>query len=207
MALGAVALGTALGLSIGRRALGVSRVVAAVIAVLAVALQLVPEAVGEVGWGALAVTALGLGLPVLVGLGAHRVFRAGGAEHLPLELAYGGLLLHQLGDGLALGALGSPVHDHGHEVSLLAIGLHAVALSAVFVLAFRDARGRAHALLRAVGMSAVLAVGALVAGLVPGALLAMAHPWVAALTAGLLLHVALHPFLHLLGIQPAHAPQ
>lgn len=197
VALGSVAVGTALGLGLGRRALGAARTVAAVVAVLAVVFQLAPEAVTEVGWLALVVLAGGFILPMVAELLGHQALRGTDAgPRLALELAYGGLLVHQLGDGLALGALGSGVHDHGHEVSVVALGIHAVAMSAVFVLAFRDALGARAALLRGLGMALALTVGALAVSVVPAGILIPAHPWVAAATAGLLLHVALHPLVH-----------
>lgn len=206
VALGSVAVGTALGLGLGRRALGVARGIAAVVAVLAVALQLAPEAVTEVGWLALAVLAGGFVLPLLVELIGQRAMRGSEAgPRLALELAYVGLLVHQLGDGLALGALGSGVHDHGHEVSVVALGVHAIAMSAVFVLAFRDALGARAALIRGLGMAGALSLGAAAVSVLPAGILIPAHPWVAAATAGLLLHVALHPLVHRL-THRAHAP-
>lgn len=186
--------------------MGAARILAAVIALGAVVLQLVPDAVSEVGWWALIAVGLGLLVPLTVEwVGRQAVDGRDHDGRAALELAYVGLLVHQFGDGLALGALGSGVHDHGHEVSLVALGLHAVALSSVFVLAFRQALGLRHALARAAGMALALASGAALAGVVPGSWLHVAHPWVAAATAGLLLHVAMHPLLHHLGRRQATA--
>ncbi|MFK7931168.1 MAG: hypothetical protein AB8H79_23495 [Myxococcota bacterium] len=197
VAVAAVGLGTAIGLVLGQRAMGVARMSAAVVALAAVCFQLLPDAVSEVGWWALGATAIAIAIPVIMELAGQQVVaRQEARGHSSLEFAYVGLLVHQLGDGLALGALGSGAHDHGHEVSIVALAIHAVALSAVFVLAFRQARGVQAAVLRAAGMAATLVGGALLVGVVPATWLAVAHPWVAAATGGLLLHVALHPLVH-----------
>jgi hypothetical protein len=198
VALGAVALGTAIGLGLGARALSAARVLAALVAVAAVGLQLAPEAIAEVGLWALAALAGGLAVPLMIEWAGQRLLASVelGAS-LALELAYAGLLLHQIGDGVALGTLASGHVDHGHAVSILALGGHAIAMSAVFVLAFRDARGRVNAALRGLGMALAIGGGALGVGLLPAELVVSAHPWVAAVTSGLLLHVALHPVVHL----------
>lgn len=200
--------GTGIGLVLGERTLGVARIVAAVVALGAVALQLVPDAVSEVGWWALLAVVAGLAVPMVVELAGRRLATVqDGAGNASLELAYLGLLAHQFGDGVALGALGSDAHDHGHEVSMVALAVHAVALSAVFVLAFRHAKGRRSAAIRGGGMAFILATGAVLAGVLPAAWLVWVHPWVAAVTAGVLLHVALHPFTHRLHSRAAPVAQ
>ena len=191
-------VGTAVGLGLGARALSAARVLGALVALAAVGLQLAPEAVAEVGLWALAALAGAFVVPLVIEWVGQRVLASGNmGGDWALELAYVGLLAHQFGDGVALGALGGGHAEHGHGVSLLALGVHAIAMSAVFVLAFRDARGTLHALLRGVGMAAAICAGALGVGLVPTALVEASHPWVAAVTAGLLLHVAVHPLVHL----------
>lgn len=198
VAVGAVGVGTAVGLGLGARALSAARVLGALVALAAVGLQLAPEAVAEAGLWALAVVAAAFLVPLGVEWIGQRVLASPTvASGAGLELAYVGLLAHQFGDGVAMGSLGGGHLGHGHGVSLLALGVHAVAMSAVFVLAFRDARGTMHGLLRGVGMAVAIGAGALGVGLVPAGIVVAAHPWVAAATAGLLLHVALHPVVNL----------
>lgn len=197
----AVLLGAALGLSVGERALGPARLVAVLASLIAVFAQLIPEAVHDLGWWAL----IGVAVAAAVPLAADLLGRSARAS-FSLEIAYGGMLVHQLADGVALGSLAAVDHDHGHEVSFLAIAAHTVALAALFVLLYRERQGRLHALLRGAGMALALIVGALVVSGLPSAWVELAHPWVVAVAAGVLLHVALHPLVGLVG-HKARSPE
>jgi hypothetical protein len=78
----------------------------AVIAVAgSVALHLLPETISAAGWWVLAACALGFVAPPLIGRAV--AVAAAGARHrrLAIELGYAGVLLHQVGDGLGLGAM------------------------------------------------------------------------------------------------------
>ena len=192
LSLASVALGIAVGLGVGVRALRPASLLAAVAALLAVVFQLIPEALHELGWIALAVVALAFVVPLVVELGARRLR---GQGRFGLEIAFVGLLIHQIADGVALGSLGLVDHDHSHDVSYVAIAAHTVALVALFVLLFRQRSGRWHALWRGLGMALALVVGAAGVGLLPHATLELVHPWIVAIAAGVLLHVVAHPLL------------
>jgi len=146
----------------------------------------------ELGWGALLVVLGAAAVPLIADIAGRR---RGGAG---LEIAYAGILVHQLADGVALGSLATVDHDHGHEVSYLAIAAHTVALAALFVLLFRERAGRVAAFARGLGMAGALLVGATIVFFLPITWVELAHPWVVAIAGGVLLHVALHPLLALL---------
>jgi hypothetical protein len=193
VAVGAVVAGALLGGLAGVRHVLLASWASAIIALGAVVLGLLPEAIAEVGWAALAVAALAAALPWVAEVIGRRAQPPG---QLGLELAYAALLVHQLGDGVAIGALGSDHVGHHHEGSLLALGLHSAALAAVFVLLWRTRSGLRAAVLRAAGMAVAVVVGAVIVPVLPSAWVVVAHPWVAAGAGGLLLHVAVHPLLH-----------
>ncbi|TVQ92162.1 MAG: hypothetical protein EA397_07320 [Deltaproteobacteria bacterium] len=201
LSLVSVALGIAVGLGVGVRAVRPASLLAALAALLAVFVQLIPEAMHELGWIAIGVVALAFVLPLVVELGARRLQ---GQGRFGLEIAFAGLLVHQFADGLALGSLGLVDHDHSHDLSFVAIAAHTVALVALFVLIYRQRSGRWHALWRGVGMAIALVVGAAGVGLLPHAILGLVHPWIVALAAGVLLHVVVHPFVERWLHGPAH---
>ncbi|MBU6284019.1 hypothetical protein KGQ64_17380, partial [bacterium] len=83
-------------------------------AALVVFAHLLPEAVAEVGFPALVVFGASLALPALLERLAHARHGHGhlhgehADDHAPgLEIGYLGLLLHNFGDGLGIGALPS----------------------------------------------------------------------------------------------------
>jgi hypothetical protein len=192
----AVALGFCLGLAphAGRRALGPLRTLALTAVVAVVALHLLPEALVELKAVGLGVFALGLAAPRwFAALGAHRNedWHAGNAG---LELGFWGLVIHHLGDGLALGAYVrlEPDRGHRHLDVLLALVLHTVPLVAVVAAGYARTRGPRAALLRSSQLAAASVVGVLLAGSVPAALVAQAQAWIAAGVSGLLLHGLTH---------------
>lgn len=198
----AVGLGLGLGLGVGARAVGPARAVAAVAAIAAIVLQLLPEALHDLGWVALVAFAVAASLPLALELGGRRFTSPTKTPWLSFEVAYAALVVHQLADGVAIGSLASVHHDHGHHVSYVAIAVHTVALVALFVLLARGRFGRVSGLLRGVGLAVALVVGAAAVGLLPVTWIQLAHPWVIAAAGGALLHVALHPLVELLRPRP-----
>ncbi|MGF1466661.1 MAG: hypothetical protein ACFCGT_11045 [Sandaracinaceae bacterium] len=196
----ALALGTALGLSRTAWALGAVRTFAVVSALAVVLSQLLPDALAAVGPAALLALGLGMALPAVL----ERLAASGeGPRTVGLEISYGGLLIHRLGDGLGLGAYANGAHvGHDHHDVFVALAAHTVPVTALVVLAFSRARGLRAGLLRALGLGAATFLGVGVAYLVPVPAFSAAEPWVAAAVAGLLLHVVLHD-LHDEGREPA----
>lgn len=222
VAIGAVALGLGVGLfpMARRRALGPLRTLALAAVIGVAVFHLLPEALATLGvWGAL-VFALGLALPRWAS--RLRDVHAHGAEpsshaadaHTPaqtdapasrhvhasarrlgLELGFWGLLVHHVGDGLALGVYSRLDHAgeaHGHLDVLLALVLHTVPLVAVVSAGYARISGTRHAISRSAGLALASVVGIVAAGLVPHELVELVQAWIAAAVAGLLLHSMSH---------------
>jgi hypothetical protein len=191
----AVALGAGFGLASGnrRRSIGVLRWVALVFAFAVVFGHLLPEAVHGIGfWLASAIFVAALAMPFLL----ERVFRGGpaGAHALGLELGFWGLIVHHLGDGLALGSV-ARVDEHlggSHLDVLLALVAHTVPLVAVVAAAYAPSHGRAGTALRCAGFAVASAVGIFAASGVDAETIEAFHTWISAAVSGLLLHVAAH---------------
>jgi uncharacterized membrane protein YraQ (UPF0718 family) len=212
IAIASVAAGAALGM--WRRepdvAAGPVHTFALVAALVVVLTQLLPESLAALGFVAAPVFAAGLLLPSLLErltsrwLGAdalpHDHHHPGGHHHphgghnvIGLEVGYLGLLVHKVGDGLALGAYSSEAHSgHGHLDILLAIGAHSLPVTALMVLAYKDERNTGVAIRRAIGLAVAAAAGIAMAGMVPTAWVLRVEPWVSAAVGGLLLHVVMH---------------
>jgi hypothetical protein len=197
-----VGLGIALALvphmGIGSSAIGRVRTFALVAAITVVALHLFPEAVRALGTKAIAVFLLGIVLPAWAERGLARIF--GGADHghhdahahahgsgrLALEIGFLGLVLHHLGDGIALYTYATTPDV------VLTLAAHTVPLIAVVVLQYSTPGGRSRGIVRAALLLVAMIVGALGARIVPPDLVADASPWIAAVVSGLLLHVIAH---------------
>lgn len=188
-----VLLGAALGMIGPGRALGPVRALALGASLATVFGVLVPEAIVTAGGTVL--------LPFFLGLLVPGLFERFGRSHLrtdgtalALELSYVGLILHQVGDGLAMGAFSSQDHQgHVHWEVLVAVAGHTVPIVAAVVLAFTELRGRAAATFRAFGLALAAVGGVLLASSGWAAPILREHQtWVSAVTAGLLLHVVLH---------------
>lgn len=192
-ALGSVSLGAALGLLPGPKGLwlGPIRSFALTASVAVVLTHLLPEAYGALGVRALVVFAVGLLLPSLVkGLSVR--LRRGQGERAGLELGYVGLLVHQVGDGLSMGALSEHDHvGHDHHDVVLALAAHTVPVAAMVVLAFGGAARKYQAGARAVGLGLSAALGVVLGHWVTAGV-DQVVAWVAGLTAGLVLHVVAH---------------
>lgn len=191
----AVLLGLLLGLApaASRRALGPLRTLALTAVLGVVALHLLPEALRDLGALGLLVFALGLAIPRWLGAlrGPHDH-----AAHsaLGLDLGFFGLVLHHVGDGLALGAYSrsSAVHGHRHSDVLLALVLHTVPLVAVVAAGYARTRGVRAAVLRSASLALASIVGVLCSHLVPAAVVDSTTAWIAAGVSGLLLHGLAH---------------
>lgn len=192
----AVLLGLLLGLAptASRRALGPLRTLALTAVIAVVALHLLPEALGELGALGLGVFAAGLALPRWLTWISGRASGHGAQEKLGLELGFWGLLVHHVGDGLALGAY-SRVDSrsaHSHADVLFALVLHTVPLVAVVAAGYARTEGPRAAISRSVRLALASIVGVLLTRLVPEAAVSGAQAWVAAGVSGLLLHGLTH---------------
>ncbi len=195
--LGAVAVGAMLVLvtTRGHVALGALRTFAAIAVVAAVLIQLLPEAVQELGGAGLAAFAGALVLPQLVALLAAKLARGAGisARGLGVDLGFFGFLLHQWAEGLALGTFVGDEHAaHGHGDLVLGMAAHTVPLTAVFVAASLAAHGRRAALVRTGALLVATALGFLAAGTISASRVSGVLPWLSAAVAGFLCHILLH---------------
>lgn len=192
--------GVLLGLGGRRRSLAALRTFALVSALAVVLGQLLPDALGGMGLGALAVFAVFAVLPSLVDkLSAQIGKKSGGA--LGLELGYLALAVHQVADGLALGAYGGHAHEgHSHGDVLLALSAHTVPLAALVTLAYQRRANARVAVLRVTGLLVATLAGIIATSLVPAATFERFEPWITAAVAGLLLHVVVHDW------EPERAP-
>lgn len=195
--LGAVAVGAMLALvtTRGHVALGALRTFAAIAVVAAVLIQLLPEAVQELGGAGLAAFAGALVLPQFVAMLAAKLVRGSGvsARGVGVDLGFYGFLVHQWAEGLALGTFMGDEHAaHGHGDLVLGMAAHTVPLTAVFVAATLAARGRTAALVRTGSLLAATSLGFLAAGTISASHVAGVLPWISAAVAGFLCHILLH---------------
>jgi hypothetical protein len=199
LALASIAAGTALGLlrADGGRALRVVQLASLVAALGVALLQLLPEALEALGPVALAAFALPL-LPLLRSAPPS-------ARALAVELGFAALLLHQLADGLLLGAYGGMVYAVREHLGLLAaIALHTVPLAAAVALRFEQRDGRRRALARVAAMAGASLLGIALAGRIPAELAERIDPWASAVIAGLLIQIVAQSWRG--ALRPAEAP-
>ena len=201
IAIGSVALGSALVLfgTRSQKMLAPIRTFALVAAVAVVLAQLLPTALSEVGLWALGVFLIALVLPA----GFERAVEAsrkrrsqrgsGDVSWVAVEFGYFGLLIHRLGDGIALGLFSGPTDEAIPSLgALFAVAAHGVPVTAVLVLAYAERYGLRHALLRALGLALASVLGVILVDVASTDLLLAAEPWVLAAASGLLLHVIGH---------------
>jgi hypothetical protein len=191
VAFGSVAAGTALGLlrSDQSRAVTVLQALALIAAVVVGLVHLLPEALRALGPSALIAFALPLVLSLGTALATHEPER----DRLGVELGYAALVVHRLADGVLLGAYGGLVHPAAaHADLLLALGLHAVPVSAAVALRFARHDGMGAALGRTGGMLVGSLAGVLLAEQIPIAAAQRIDPWASAAIAGLLVYLAWH---------------
>lgn len=207
-------LGTALGLLGGHgRLAGGLRSFAFVAAITVVFGQLLPEALTEAGLAVMVVFAAGVVLPRLLFRHQHHHGHAHGhaaddcnasdddetdAEERArtkagLWLSLVAMMLHEVGDGVAIGTFASGAHaEHLHLEVFFAIAAHTVPVVALLVQAFVPVWGRTVAFFQglALGLSGVLGVA--VAGAVSETAAVTLTPYITAFAAGLLIHVVSH---------------
>jgi hypothetical protein len=199
LALVSIAAGTALGLlrADGGRVLRVVQLASLAAALGVALLQLLPEAFEALGPVALAAFAVPL-LPLL--RSAPHSARA-----LAVELGFAAMLVHQLADGLLLGAYGGVVYPARPHLGLLvAIALHTVPLAAAVAIRFEQRDGRQRALARVAGMAGASLVGIALAGRIPAELAERIDPWASAVIAGVLIQTVAQSWRG--ALRPAEVP-
>src|SRR5687768_10994431 len=158
-------------------------------AALSVALlHMVPESIEAIGGWAVLALGVGLVLPAFLGNVGSALWRAGHASaeprHLELEAAYAGLLVHKVGDGLALGVYAGDLHRTGTHGFAAALAAHIVPVVAIVVLTFDSVRGRGSALLRALGLALAGLLGVFLTRSVALGDMAALQGWLSAIAAG-----------------------
>jgi len=197
--IGSVAMGAVLGLvAPGRgRLLDAIRTFAIVSAVAVVVGRLIPDAISGAGPIVLVAVAIAFVAPWLIERAAQEDPEHDHSSTMGLELSYWGLMLHKLGDGLALGSFTGEAHvGHHHGDVLTAIAVHSVPVTALITLAFTSAHGRRSGIRRAVGLAIVGSLGVVLAQQTPIGAWPGAEPWIEAAVGGLLLHVVTHDWAH-----------
>lgn len=194
-----VAAGAVLGLvAPGRgRWLDAVRTFAVVSAVAVVIGRLIPDAIDGAGPAVLLVVAVAFVAPWLIERAGNEDPEHDHSSTKGLELSYWGLLLHKLGDGVALGSFTGEAHaGHHHGDVLTAIAAHSVPVTALITLAFTAAHGRKSGIRRAVGLAVVGSLGVVLAQETSLGSWTRGEPWIEAAVGGLLLHVVTHDWAH-----------
>jgi hypothetical protein len=196
---GSVAMGAILGLvAPGRgRLLDAIRTFAVVSSVAVVVGRLIPDAVSAGGPIVLIAVAVAFIAPWLIERAAHEDPEHDHSSTMGLELSYWGLMIHKLGDGLALGSFTGEAHaGHHHGDVLTAIAVHSVPVTALITLAFTSAHGRNSGIRRAIGLALVGSLGVVLAKQTSLGAWTRGEPWIEAAVGGLLLHVVTHDWAH-----------
>jgi uncharacterized protein len=164
-----------------------------------VLLHLLPDAVAQGGGWILVVFAAGLVFPNVASAISHRRKpKLHDHDHRPDDkhrllvwiFGIGGVLLHQFGDGVALGSFASGTHaGHVHWDLVVGIAAHTVPLVAIVTLGLPSKRA---ALYVATSMVVAAALGMATADVGGMSLATSALPWLNAAVAGLLLHILAH---------------
>jgi zinc transporter ZupT len=160
------------------------------VVVLALALGVALVSLTPAAWRALGPVSLvgvlaGLLVPSLAERAAGLALRSAPGRTAS-AVSFAGLLAHQLGDGMGLYAVQASVE------AALALAAHTVPISAVVVLdALRVGAPRVAAL-RALLLALATVGGVVLGGAVPSAWVTRVEPWIAAVVAGLLVHVVVH---------------
>jgi hypothetical protein len=194
-----VALGAAVGLvAPGRgRLLDAIRTFAIVSSVAVVVGRLIPDAVRAGGPLVLIAVAAAFLAPWLIEQAAHEDPEHDHSSTMGLELSYWGLIIHKLGDGIALGSFTGEAHaGHHHGDVLTAIAVHSVPVTALITLAFTSAHGRKSGIRRAIGLAVAGSVGVVLAQQTSLGAWTGGEAWIEAAVSGLLLHVVTHDWAH-----------
>jgi uncharacterized membrane protein YraQ (UPF0718 family) len=185
----ALGAGLALGPGLSQRWRGPATAFAVAVALSVVLNELLPHAGETLGPVALGLFALGLVGPGLLERIGGRL-ASGRRGVLGAELGFGGLVLHQVLDGVQIG--GSAQLGESAWGVALAVAAHSVPLIAAVTLGFARRDGTRKAGLRAVVLVAVTGLGTGLGGLGTALLPEQGLAWVSALVGGLLLHVLWH---------------
>jgi hypothetical protein len=194
-----VAMGAAVGLvAPGRgRLLDALRTFAIVSSVAVVVGRLIPDAVTAGGPLVLIAVAVAFLAPWLIERAAHEDPEHDHSSTMGLELSYWGLMIHKLGDGLALGSFTGEAHaGHHHGDVITAIAVHSVPVTALITLAFTSAHGRNSGIRRAIGLAVVGSLGVVLAQQTSLGAWTHGEAWIEAAVSGLLLHVVTHDWAH-----------
>jgi ZIP family zinc transporter len=169
----------------------------AVVAAAAVALvHLLPEAISDIGWIAVAVAALGLIVPAVL----ERAIQPHHDHHhdaptTALAMGYAAVIAHQAGEGAAIATL---ARTGALTIGIIAaIAAHTVPLAMVVAIRILEVKGERPGRKRATFFALAGVASATVAGAFAGNLVETSHlqayqPWILALVAGLLLHALAH---------------
>ncbi|MEP7049290.1 MAG: hypothetical protein ABJB12_03015 [Pseudomonadota bacterium] len=189
-----VLLGAALSFvpTTSRAVLGYMRTFATLAAVSVVVTHLLPEALRELGPLSIVLFFVGWFTPALAHFVGQRSTQ-GRAPHAVLEAGYWGLVVHHIADGIGLGTYTRLPADQGPHVDVIvALAAHTVPLIAVVSLAYRTTFGARAAVLRSLGLALASVFGIALSGLVASSTIDHFAPVIAAVAAGLLLHVVTH---------------
>ena len=192
-------MGAAVGLvASGRgRLLDAIRTFAIVSSVAVVVNRLIPDAVSTGGPVVLIAVAVAFLLPWLIERAANEDPEHDHSSTMGLELSYWGLMIHKLGDGIALGSFTGEAHaGHHHGDVLTAIAVHSVPVTALITLAFTSAHGRKSGIRRAIGLAVAGSLGVVLAQQTSLGTWTGGEAWIEAAVSGLLLHVVTHDWAH-----------
>lgn len=186
----AVYAGAALALHSQQAWIGAVQTLSSIAVVLIVFLHLLPEAWEMSGvWGALW-AAIGF----LVPQGVHRLLHLDHDHRGALAVAWAGLVLHAVGDGVGLVLFSGERthHDHDHHDVVFALALHRLPVAAFIAAEVhkRHSRPLAWAAVTALALATLLGAGT-ASSLDPQQVDAALGP-VTGLTTGLLLHILAH---------------
>ncbi|HTA93821.1 MAG TPA: hypothetical protein VK745_29795 [Polyangiaceae bacterium] len=194
VAVSSVMLGAALSFvpSASRGLLGYMRTFATLSAVAVVVTHLLPEALHDLGALSILLFLMGWFAPALAHFIGQRS-TSGRPAHAVLEAGYWGLVVHHVADGIGLGTYTRlPAAEGSHLDVVVALAAHTVPLIAVVSLAYRTTFGARSAVTRSLGLALASVFGIALSSLVAASTIDRFAPVIAAIAAGLLLHVVTH---------------
>ena len=193
VAVSSVMLGAALSFAPASRGLlGYMRTFATLAALAVVVTHLLPEALHALGPVSILLFLAGWFAPALAHFIGQRS-TSGRPAHAVLEAGYWGLIVHHVADGIGLGTYTRlPPSDGSHLDVIVALAAHTVPLIAVVALAYRTTFGARAALARSLGLALASVFGIALSSLVAASTIERFAPIIAAVAAGLLLHVVTH---------------
>ncbi len=184
-------VGAALALHVGTRWVELIRTLAAAAVAVVAFVHLLPEALELSGPTGAAWAALGFLVPQAL----HRLAHADHDHRLALGIAWSGLVVHAVFDGIGLALFSSDAahaHGHSHDDVVFALALHRLPVAAFLAAEVSRRAGRGAAWAAALALAVATALGALAAGTLHLDLLDAAMGPITGITTGLLLHVVAH---------------